>query len=237
MTWTDIRTLNHSQNDSFEELVCQLAKKEFIVSKKEFCRNGKPDGGVECYWLQSDGREIVWQAKFFTTSFSNTQWQQIDSSVNTALDTHPNISKYIIALPIDPPDARLSQMQSMRDKWNERVRKWQRWATAKGMSVDFEPWWSSDIIERLARPENVGLKYFFFNEREFTTDWFKRKNEKSIADLGVRYTPKLNIELDIAKIFDGLLRNEEFYSGQAVPSGWRNCPQSAHGCTAWAGSG
>ena len=28
----------------------------------------------------------------------------------------------------------------------------------------------------------------------------------------MRYTPKLNIELDIAKIFDGLLRNEEFYS-------------------------
>lgn len=212
MTWTDIRTLNHSQNDSFEELVCQLAKKEFIVSKKEFCRNGKPDGGVECYWLQSDGREIVWQAKFFTTSFSNTQWQQIDSSVNTALDTHPNISKYIIALPIDPPDARLSQMQSMRDKWNERVRKWQRWATAKGMSVDFEPWWSSDIIERLARPENIGLKYFFFNKQEFTTDWFKRKNEKSIADLGVRYTPELNVELDVAKIFDGLLRNQKFYS-------------------------
>lgn len=212
MNWTDIRTLNNSQNDGFEELVCQLAKKESINSQKNFYRNGKPDGGVECYWVLRDSQEIAWQAKFFTSSLTDVQWRQIDKSVSTALNTHPNLSKYIIALPIDPPDARILQLQSMRDKWNNEVEKWQRWATAKGMSVDFEPWWSSDIIERLARPENVGLKYFFFNEREFTTGWFKRKNEKSIADLGVRYTPKLNIELDIAKIFDGLLRNEEFYS-------------------------
>ena len=212
MNWTDIRTLNNSQNDGFEELVCQLAKQESIISKKKFCRNGKPDGGIECYWILNNGQEVAWQAKFFTASLTDVQWRQIDSSVSTALNTHPNLSKYIIALPIDPPDARLHQQQSMRDKWNKEVEKWRGWAIAKGMSVNFEPWWATDIIERLTKPENSGLKYFFFNKQEFTTDWFKRKNEKSIADLGVRYTPELNIELDIAKIFDGLLRNERFYS-------------------------
>ena len=34
--WTDIISLNSSQNDAFEELLCQLAKKEAIEKKKNF---------------------------------------------------------------------------------------------------------------------------------------------------------------------------------------------------------
>ena len=37
------KPLNGSQNDGFEELVCQLANKELIPNKKQFIRNGKPD--------------------------------------------------------------------------------------------------------------------------------------------------------------------------------------------------
>ena len=64
MNWHDIRPLNGSQNDGFEELVCQLARKENIPNRKQFIRNGKPDAGAECYWVLIDGEEIAWQAKF-----------------------------------------------------------------------------------------------------------------------------------------------------------------------------
>lgn len=40
--------------------------------------------------------------------------------------------------------------------------------------------------------------------------WLNKINREAIADLGVRYTPKLNIKLDIAKIFDGIGRTQVF---------------------------
>ena len=211
MNWNEIRVMNGSQNDGFEELVCQLANKEPIEGRKAYYRNGKPDGGVECYCVLEDEKEIAWQAKYFTASLTSTQWGELDSSVSRALDTHPNMSRYVIAMPVDPPDARIEDQTSMREKWNEHVTKWQGWATAKGMSIQVEAWWATDLIERLIRPENKGLSYFFFHKEEFTNEWMLRRNEKSIADLGVRYTPKLNVELNVAKIFDGLLRNERLY--------------------------
>jgi len=44
----------------------------------------------------------------------------------------------------------------------------------------------------------------------FSEDWFKEHIETSIADLGHRYTPKLNVELDISKKFDAICRNTAF---------------------------
>jgi len=41
-------------------------------------------------------------------------------------------------------------------------------------------------------------------------DWFENQCEKSIQDLGNRYTPKLNFELEQSKIFDALGRTEKF---------------------------
>ena len=37
-------------------------------------------------------------------------------------------------------------------------------------------------------------------------DWLNEKSRQAIADLGGRYTPELNVKLEIAKIFDGLGR-------------------------------
>ncbi len=41
-------------------------------------------------------------------------------------------------------------------------------------------------------------------------DWLNKKNRQAIADLGGRYTPKLNVKLEIAKIFEGLGRTNNF---------------------------
>lgn len=38
--------------------MCQLARKEEISFAKRFVRNGKLDGGVECYWILEDGSEM-----------------------------------------------------------------------------------------------------------------------------------------------------------------------------------
>lgn len=48
MNWNNIISLDGSQNNAFEELVCQLASLNFSKSGK-FIKVGNPDGGVECY--------------------------------------------------------------------------------------------------------------------------------------------------------------------------------------------
>ena len=45
MNWKNIRVYNNSQNNAFEELVCQLARQEKTSVYKRFVRNGTPDGG------------------------------------------------------------------------------------------------------------------------------------------------------------------------------------------------
>lgn len=100
LNWHEIRTINNSLNEGFEEFVCQLARKEEIINKKRFIRKGKPDAGVECYWALEDGSEWAWQAKYFTNSLTNTQWGEIDHSVRTVIEKHKNVSRYIIAMPL-----------------------------------------------------------------------------------------------------------------------------------------
>ncbi len=210
MNWNNIRPFQGSQQEGFEELVCQLARKEKIINRRDFIRKGKPDAGVECYWRLEDDTEVAWQAKYFLTSPSAQQWGQIDKSVKTVLDKHKNLRTYYVAIPNDPSDARIDNQDSMLDKWNIRVSKWNKWASDKGMEIEFIPWWSSDIIERLQRPENAGLTYYWFQKEEFTDEWASRLNQQAIWALGKRYTPEVHIELEISKVFDGISRDEHF---------------------------
>jgi hypothetical protein len=210
INWNDIRPLQNSQNEGFEELVCQLARHEQIINSKKFIRKGKPDAGVECFWILENDDEWAWQAKFFTSSLSITQWGQLDSSIKTVLAKHPKLKKYIVAIPTDPSDARLEGEESMLQKWDKRVEKWKKWANDKGLNVEFKAWWSSDLIERLQKPVNAGLTYFWFNKEEFTDEWCIEQNEFAITELGNRYTPEINVELEISKIFSGISRDKKF---------------------------
>lgn len=211
LNWNDIRPINNSLNEGFEELVCQLARIEKIDSAVKFIRKGKPDAGVECFWILDTGEEIAWQAKFFTSSLEETQWRQINKSVSTALAKHPNLKRLYIAIPIDPSDARVDNQKSMLDKWNIHVARWVNEANSLSRAVEFVPWWNSDLIGKIQSADS-GFLHFWFNKEEFTTEWFSRQNELAIADLGPRYTPELNVELPISHLFDGLSHNDNYVS-------------------------
>jgi thiol-disulfide isomerase/thioredoxin len=210
INWHNIRSINNSCNEGFEEFVCQLARKENIPNKRTFIRKGKPDAGVECFWTLEDDTEWAWQAKYFTSSLGASQWNQLDKSVETVIRKHINVKKYFISIPIDPADARIDDQTSLLKKWDDHVAKWKEWAEKENLEIEFIPWWASDLITRLQRPENEGLTYFWFNKEEFSDKWFKEYLAIATYNLGERYTPDLNFELDIAKMFDGLARDEKF---------------------------
>lgn len=202
---TQIRCINGKVEDGFEEFITQLARRENVPSDGVFYRNGRPDAGCECYYKFDDDTIWAWQAKYFTSSLGDSQWKQIDESVTNAMTKYKNITKYYIAIPIDPPDAKIAGKISMRDKWNNKVKSWQQ----KYSDVEFIAWWASDIIEKLSNPKNSGFYKFWFNKEIYTQEWFESKIHNSIEDLGVRYTPELNIDLDINKYFDGIFGDEK----------------------------
>ena len=208
INWNNIRAIE-GQREGFEELVCQLARQEEIPNQVLFTRIGKPDGGKECYWELSNGDIYCWQAKYFTSSLSNNQWAQVDKSVKSAIDNHPKLKKYYIAIPVDRPDGK-ARGKSMLQKWKDYVTEWKKYATSKKMKVYFEYWGKHELETHLRKPENEGLIYYFFNEAELTDQWFDTKNQESIDALGGRYTPELNFDLPFLRFHNGFTREQKF---------------------------
>ncbi len=212
INWHSIRSINGSQQEGFEELLCQLARYEPVPDGSVFQRKGKPDGGVECFWTFPDGSEWGWQAKFFLGSPSTSQWGQVDSSVRRFLETHPNMTGFTVAMPVDLPDARLPNQTSAQQRWEERVERWQEWANEEGRSVEFEYWGAHELLERLSQQHHRGRVFFWFQQEFFNHRWFTERIEESIADAGARYTPELDVALPIAQLFDGLGRTDAFFA-------------------------
>ncbi len=204
LNWKNLRPYNGSQQNAFEELCCQLARYEQMPQGSKFVRKGTPDGGVECYWTLPSGDEVGWQAKFFQSSPTSSQWGQVDESVKTALEKHPRLMSYTICMATDLSDARLDGQESAQQKWDARVGKWKGWAENKGLAVEFSFWGSHHISERLSRDEHRGRTFFWFHEECLSQKWFEEHTEIAVANAGPRYTPVLNIELPIARIFESL---------------------------------
>lgn len=197
INWNQIITINNSQNEGFEEFVCQLAKSEFLTNEAKFIRIGKPDGGRECEIVFPDNTAYHFQAKFFTSTIDDSQFSQITKSVKSDIEHFNNVKKYYIAFATDLPDVANGKSKSCMDRWNENQKEWEEYATNKGKQIKFIRWDSSAIITLLTNKKNEGLRYFFFGNLTFPNEWFIKQNEKSIADLQDRYTPSCNIDLEI----------------------------------------
>ncbi|MDX8400861.1 MAG: hypothetical protein R8K20_11540, partial [Gallionellaceae bacterium] len=209
LRWSDIKSFNNSQNNAFEELVCQLAREEYITEKAQFYRVGAPDGGVEAYCVLTSGDEYGWQAKYFN-SMGKSQWDQLEDSFKTALDKHPRLTKYYICIPLDRQDPRIENQSWFMDKWEANVAKWKNHALTLGRNIEFEYWGSSELTHRLSLEKHAGRKLFWFSQDDFSDNWFENQVETSIENLGGRYTEELNVELEIATYFHAACRNEAF---------------------------
>ena len=135
LDWNSIRPLNGSRGNGFEELCAQLARAESPPGSA-FIRKGTPDAGVECYAVLQDKTEWGWQAKYFN-ALGDAQWPQLDDSVKTAIEKHPKLVRYFICIPLDRSDARIDGRKSAKDRWDDHVKKWIKWASDRGMTVEF----------------------------------------------------------------------------------------------------
>jgi hypothetical protein len=220
LDWTSIRPLGGSKHAGFEELCTQLARAA-RPSGSLFQRKGRPDSGVEAYAVLADGTEWAWQSKYFH-SLGNSQWKQLDESVRSALDGHPKLTRYIACVPLDLPDGRSTGGKSARQRWNDRVVTWKRWASDNGMNVEFVWQGSHELLAEFTKPENDGLAKFFFGTRYLDDAWFRARLVEAHESAGPRYTAELNVKLPIGEQFQAFGRTPAFFDRiRSVASGIR----------------
>jgi hypothetical protein len=207
--WNGIRPLNGGRDKGFEELCAQLARAE-APPASQFVRKGTPDAGVECYAILRDDSEWGWQAKYFD-ALGDSQWSQIDESVGKALEKHPRLVRYFVCVPLDLPDGRITGRKSAKERWDEHVEKWTKWASSKGRTVEFVYWGSHELLERLARSEHVGRVRFWFDVRAFDGAWFSARLEEALRTAGPRYTREVHVDLPIASEFEAFGRTDRFF--------------------------
>lgn len=221
INFTNIRAFDGSQNSGFEELICQLAHLEKPANAKRFVRKegAGGDAGVECYWILDDDSEICWQAKYFTEEMNSSRWSQLDESYETALSKHPNMSTYVVCLPLDKTDSRKTgkggkKVTSLEDEWRARVEKWTKSATATGQTIAFEFWGKHEFTTMLAidDPRYSGRRLYWFNEPSLRSETLRHLALKNRETLGDRFTPEFHVELPIARLLDGLCANDGWWS-------------------------
>ena len=199
LAWGDIRALNGSQRDGFEEFCAQLARAE-TPADGQFVRKGSPDAGVECFAVLANGDEWGWQAKFFTSALGTTQWKQLDDSVKSALKNHPALARYYVCVPRDRSDGRSGASTTEMQQWGEHVTKWRRWASERDKAVAFVWWGSSELITRLSRDEHSGRLLFWFHDRAaFGQQWLRNRLDEALKTAGPRYTPEVHVDVPIAR--------------------------------------
>jgi hypothetical protein len=204
-----IRPYGGSRDKGFEELVCQLASLEPREASSFFHRKGLgADGGVECFLRKPDGSETGWQAKYFF-SLGAPQIGQLNKSIEQALDKHPKLTRFVVAVPFDLRDAKVGKQQTELERWEAWTARWETEAAKTGRSLKFELWGAAQLTERLSRdlPLYRGRAVFWFDETVLTPAWFRQRFETSRAALGARYTPDTNIALPIRRTIQQFCRD------------------------------
>jgi hypothetical protein len=200
----------NGQYEAFEELVCQLARRE-SSSPNDFKRieGSGGDGGVECIEITKAGI-IGYQAKFYT-EVGDINWTAVDRSVQTAVRLYPNLIRYVIAMPCDFTGRRNLGSDRVSEGawgvWEKHRKEWEARTAKTGRCVEFIPWTEFNLRDQLTKPNAEGLRIYWFGEVEFSAGWFKQHVESAIASLDERYSPQDHVDVHLQDIFDVLVKH------------------------------
>ena len=215
INFSQIKAFRGGQREAFEELVCQLARREPQPSGAVFRRieGAGGDGGVEAYWLLADSTKIGYQAKFFTRT-RDIDWTQIDDSVERALQVHPTLTTYVVALPCNLTDRRSSKKgKTGWELWDEHRASWTaKWLAPIGRHVDFVVWTASELQGKLIAPTVEGLRQYWFSDNELSTSWFNEHVRLATDSLDERYHPDDHVDVAVETLFRFIARDRDAIS-------------------------
>lgn len=178
----DIRPLDGKQSQGFEELCFQLLPwliGETLVGLSRVDGRGG-DGGVEAIAKTASGLDVGLQCKYIT-SLSDVQWRQIDKSVRTVIDKHPEVLRYLVCVPLNRTPGQIRKWDSLLSDWR---------GLAPSLAVEWVG--ASELFEHLLKPEASHLRTYWFSCPEFSADWVTAQTQTAIRQLHDRYTPSLH---------------------------------------------
>ena len=180
--WSNLKPHLGSQGRSFEELSKQLFRKEYAQYGifREIGIAGQGQGGVEAIVVQKNGNEIGMQAKWFypgTLKQSNRK-EQIEKSLEKA-SQRSQLKKWILCSPLGFDDADWTWWSDLKQKY-------------PNITIE-NPWLSSDLIGKLIKADNFGLRGWFFGDLEFNHQWFENKVKSKIECISQKYLPALHV--------------------------------------------
>ncbi len=193
--FSSIRAHRNSQQDGFEELVCQIARRTIAAGNETWRRldGAGGDGGVEAYFLGEEGKTGL-QAKYFTHS-RDVSWGQIWEFFRTALNIHSDLVAYRVSIACDLTGPTGRGGRTGVDQWDETHSQMEADANARGLSVCITLETASDLIGALTRPECVGLQEYWFNVIEITPTRLQDWLSSAIHALGERFHPEDHVEV------------------------------------------
>ncbi len=183
-----------SQRAAFEELSCHLARADHPGNGGYRRLQGAGgDGGVECLLTLPDERVLGVQAKF--VSDVPRALTQAEKSFRTALQQHPDLTDYIVCLPIDPTGRTARRGRSGQEKIADWIEKRKADADRQGRRIQIEFWTESDLRERLLRPprSDAAIRYYF-DRTLLSEDWWVNHCKQALDLARPRYTPEHSVE-------------------------------------------
>ena len=207
--WHKIIAFNGSQENAFEELVCQVAQAESHEHFANFERIGTPDGGIECYWKLKDGSEWGWQAKFYQ-NLRPSEFNAIKKSLFEAAETHPELRRYFVCLPHNLSDGRRGK-NTQKNQWDKYKIEWEKKLNQEGHNIEIIFWGSTLLFSKLAEKKHEGTRGLFFHKIEINESHLNTMLEASIRSLGPKYSSSLNLKIEqIVQPFHALARSKDF---------------------------
>ncbi|CAB3972910.1 MULTISPECIES: ATP-binding protein [Burkholderia] len=218
--FTRIRSNPKSRNDSFEALAVQLFRSTCKVptgSTFVSLRGDGGDGGVEAYFRTPSGAVLGIQAKYFF-QLGSAELDQIDGSLQAALDNHPNLSEYWVYIPFDLTGrvAAGKRGKSQAERFEEWKRKVEAEAANRGSTLSITLCAAAIIRSQLLDLDpHGGMRRYWFDDSILTASQIQHCLDQAIAFAGPRYTAALDI---VTSAHTGL----DFFGGIGNFQAWRD---------------
>ena len=213
MNWTKFQTYDQSPDKAFETLCNQLfenwCKKEYRSLLASFCvvNGAGGDGGVESYATLSDGSIVGLQAKWFLTSISNSQINQIKKSIQDAMKIRSEIVRYIVCIPRDLTSKTAKGENTESKRWNGLIEV----INDEFPSVSIEMWNDTRITTEIQEPTSAGIHKYWFENSEMAQESFSFAFEKAENSwLSTRYVSDLNVIGEISCSLEKFVGDYDF---------------------------
>jgi hypothetical protein len=207
INFSELKPFAGKTTRSFELLVYQLVVNEYgHLGKFTPIAGEGGDGGIE-FFLQLDSGEVWgWQCKYYDDNGRLSQSSRkasIENSLTTACANYPKLIKWTLCLKTDLTiglNNKNGEINWFSDTLINKI--------PNAMSVDLDFFGESEIVRMLAKPQNLGVRQFFFSELEISQEWFAKQSAFTLNKTKEKYDPVLHTISDYQQsVIDSALIN------------------------------